>query len=58
MIYQFLLNRNGRARRHEIIEALGKKEEEKQIVREKISMMERFGIVTIKGDLVTIKGKQ
>jgi len=55
MIHQFLMKNNGKATKQQIIEALGKSEEDKRVVREKIMMMARFGIVSIDGDLVTIK---
>ncbi|MEM2851436.1 MAG: hypothetical protein QXW18_06515 [Candidatus Bathyarchaeia archaeon] len=58
MIHQFLTKNNGKAKRQEIIRALGKTEETKRIVEEKISTMARFGIVTIDGDLVTIKRRE
>ena len=49
------MTNNGKATMQQIIEALGKSEEDKNIVEEKIMMMQRFGIVTVDGDLVTIK---
>lgn len=55
MIHQFLVKNNGKATKREILDALGKDEEARRIVEEKLSMMERFGLVTIKGDLVTLK---
>lgn len=55
MIHQFLRKNNGKATKKEIFEALGKDDETKRIVNEKIGMMERFGLVDVKGDLVTIK---
>ncbi len=58
MIHQFLMKNNGRARRQEIVDALGKNEEAKQIVREKISMMVRFGIATTDGDFIIIKRRE
>ncbi len=58
MIHQFLIENKGKAKRQDIIRALGKNEETKRIVEEKISMMARFGIVTIDGDLVVIKQRE
>ena len=58
MIHQFLMKNNGKATRQEIIYALGKSAEAKRIVEEKISMMARFGIVTIDGDLVIMKRRE
>ena len=58
MIHQFLMKNNGKAKRQEIIRALGENEETKRIIEEKIMTMERFGIVTIDGDLVIIKQKE
>lgn len=58
MIHQFLREKNGKATRKQIIDALGKNEESKRIVGEKISMMARFGIVTIDGDMVIIKRRE
>ena len=58
MIHQFLIKNNGKAKRQEIIRALGENEETKRIVEEKITMMARFGIVTIDGDLVIIKQRE
>ena len=55
MIHRFLMTNNGKATMQQIIEALGKSEEDKNVVEEKIMMMQRFGIVTVDGDLVTIK---
>jgi len=58
MIHQFLMKNNGKATRQEIIRALGKDIETKRTVEEKISMMARFGIVTVDGDLVTVKRRE
>ena len=58
MIYQFLKENGGKAKRQEIIRALGQNEETKRVVKEKLTTMERFGIVTIDGDLVTIKKRK
>ena len=58
MIHQFLVKNNGKATKQQILEALGKNEESKRVVREKLMMMERFGIISIKGDLVSIKSRE
>jgi len=55
MIHQFLVKNNGKATRREILDALGKDEETRRIVEEKLSMMQRFGLVTIDGDLVALE---
>lgn len=55
MIHKFIRENNGKATMKEILKALGKSEEDRRIIREKISMMERFGMLTVKGDLVIIK---
>jgi len=55
VIHQFLVKNNGKATRREILDALGKDEETRRIVEEKLSMMQRFGLVTIDGDLVALK---
>ena len=57
-IHQFLMKNNGKATRQEIIHALGENEETKRIVEEKISTMARFGVITVEGDLVTIKQRE
>ncbi len=58
MIHQFLMKNNGKAKRQEIIHTFGENEETKRIVEEKITMMARFGIVTIDGDLVIMKQRE
>lgn len=55
MIYRFLMGRNGKASKQEIMNALAKNEEEKRIVEEKLSMMERFGLIKIEGNRIIIK---
>lgn len=55
MIHRFIRENNGRATMAEILKALGKSEEDKRLIREKIRMMERFGMLTVKGDIVSIK---
>jgi len=58
MIHQFFMKNDGKAKRQEIIRAFGENEETKRIVEEKITMMARFGLVTIDGDLVIIKQRE
>ena len=55
VIYRFIKERNGKAGIREIIKALGKNDEDKRLIIEKIRTMERFGMLTIEGDTVTIK---
>jgi len=53
-----LLARNDRATKlDEIFDAFGRAEEVRRKIIEKLSMMARFGLIVIKGDLVTIKQK-
>ncbi len=55
MIYRIITENNGKATKKEILEKLGKNKETKRIVEEKLSMMERFGLISVDGDLVTLK---
>lgn len=55
MIHRFIKERNGKTTLEEIIKALSKSEEDKQLITEKIRMMERFGMLTVKGNTVAIK---
>ncbi len=55
MIHRFIRENNGKATMAEILKALGKSEEDRRLIREKIQMMERFGMLTVKGDIVSIK---
>ena len=55
MIHRFIKERNGKTTLEEIIKALSKSEEDKQLITEKIRMMERFGVLTVKGNTVAIK---
>jgi hypothetical protein len=57
-IHQFLKKNNGKATIQEIIQALGEDEETKRIIEEKISNMARFGLITIEGDVITIKQRE
>jgi hypothetical protein len=54
-IHQFLTKNDVKATIQEIIRALGEDEETKRIIEEKISNMTRFGLITIEGDMITIK---
>ena len=55
-IYQFLTENNGGAtKREELFDVFGLNEEVKRIVQEKLLMMERFGLITIQGDLITVR---
>ena len=55
IIHRFLRERNGKATKKEILEALGGDEESKRLIEEKVTMMARFDILTIEGDVVSIK---
>ncbi len=55
MIYQIISKNNGKATKKEILDALAKNEEAKRLVEEKLLMMERFGLISIEGDVVTLK---
>ena len=55
MIHEFLIKNNGKARKQDIIDAFGGDDETARIINEKLSMMERFGLITIKGEEVEIK---
>ena len=54
-IYKIIENQGGKTTKKHIFEALGGPEAEKRIIEEKLRTMERFGIITINGDEVTIK---
>jgi len=55
MIHRFLREKNGKATIQEIFNALSSNDEDKRLIIEKIRMMERFGMVTVEGNLVTIR---
>ncbi len=57
MIYRVISDNNGKATKEEILEKLGKDSETKRLVEEKLSMMQRFGLLSIEGNLVTLKKK-
>jgi len=55
MIHRFIREKNGKATISEILKALGKSEEDRRVILEKIRMMERFGMLTVEGEVVSIK---
>jgi len=55
IIHRFIRESGGKAMKREILEALGCDEESKRMIEEKLTMMERFGIVAIEGDNIRIK---
>jgi len=55
MIHRFIKERNGKATLEEILKALSRSKEDERLINEKIRMMERFGMITVKGNVVTIK---
>jgi len=57
MIYEIITQNEGKATKQEIFDKLGKDRETKRVVEEKLAMMERFGLITIDGNLVTLKKK-
>ncbi len=55
-IYQFLAENNGGAtKREELLDVFGLNEKVRRIIREKLLMMERFGLITIQGNIVAVK---
>ena len=54
-IHRFLRERGGSASKKEIYRALGDNVESRQMIDEKLRMMERFGLVDIDGEEVNIK---
>lgn len=54
IIHRFIRERGGGATKQEILEALGSDEESKRLIEEKLTMMERFGILTIDGEIVSL----
>jgi hypothetical protein len=54
-IIRFLREQGGSAPRKKIHSALGRDEESRRSIDEKLSMMERFGLVFIDGEEVKIK---
>ena len=55
IIHRFIRESGGKATKREILEALGCDEESRRTIEAKLMMMERFGIVTIEGDIIRIK---
>jgi len=55
MIYEIITKNEGKATKQEILDKLGKDKETKRVVEEKLGMMERFGLISIDGNLVTLK---
>ena len=54
-IYQFLTENNGGVtKREELFDVFGLNEEVRRI-KEKLLMMERFGLIKIQGDLITVR---
>lgn len=54
-IHRFLKERGGSASKKEIYRALGDDAASRRMIDEKISMMERFGLVVIDGEEVKVK---
>ena len=55
-LYSFLLKNNGRpTRRDEIFDSFCTDEEGKRVVAEKLSTMERFDLIAVKGDFISLK---
>ena len=57
MIHRFIREQGGKATKREILEALGSDEDSRRRIEEKLTMMERFGLVIIEGKEVIIKGR-
>jgi len=55
MIYEIITKNEGKATKQEILDKLGRDKETKRVVEEKLGMMERFGLISIDGNLVTLK---
>lgn len=54
-IHRFIREKGGKVRKKEILEAFGSNKESKRLIEEKLTMMARFGLITINRDEVTIK---
>ena len=54
-IHRFLRERGGSASKREIYKALGDDDTSRTMIDEKLSMMERFGLVIIDGEEVKVK---
>jgi predicted DNA-binding transcriptional regulator len=57
-IYRYLLGNGEKMRIADACKALGKDEETRKTVKERLAMMARFGILDINGDYVSIKMKK
>ena len=57
VIHRFIRERGGKATKKEVLEALGRDEESKRLIEEKMMMMARFGILSIDGDVVEVTKK-
>ena len=55
MILRFIRKQGGKATKQQIFQALGSKEESKRRIEEKLTMMERFGLIIIDGEEAKIK---
>jgi hypothetical protein len=56
VIYQFLTeNDGGVTKREELFDVFGVSEEVRKTIKEKLLMMERFGLITIQGDLIIVR---
>ena len=54
MIHRFIREKSGKATKQEVLEAFGNDEETRRMVEEKLSMMQRFGILVIDGDVIRL----
>ena len=54
-IHRFLNEKGGRSSKEKIYEALGNDARRRKIIDEKLSMMERFGLIIVDGEEVKIK---
>ena len=54
IIHRFLREQGGRATKKQILEALGSDEESKRLIKDKLTLMARFGIITINGENVIL----
>jgi len=54
-IHRFIREQGGKVRKKEILEALGSDKESKRLIEEKLMMMERFGLITVDGEIVSLR---
>lgn len=54
-IHRFIREQGGKASKKAIYTALGDSAESRRIIDEKLSMMERFGLIIIDGEEVKVK---